>query len=173
MKVERNDFHATRTCIVPGSFDPVTRGHIDIICRAGVLFDRVIVGVLNNLQKNPCFSLEKRQEFVERACRAEGIRAEVVAFEGLLADLIRKENACAIVRGLRGVPDFNYESQFASLHRQLLPDVETVCLMQSPKVDNIASNFVRDVGRLGGDISAWVPECIWEDVKKHLNPEER
>jgi len=156
------------TCIVPGSFDPVTIGHIDIITRAAHLFDRVIVGVLQNRRKASCFPLDMRVTLLHRACEAYKLDVTIMSHDGLLADLVNRTDATAMVRGLRGVADYDYEMQFASLHQLLLPHVETVYMMQSINAVNISSGFVREVGRLGGDISAWVPPCIWDDVKKHL-----
>jgi len=156
------------TCLVPGSFDPVTRGHMDLFARACALFDRVYIGVMQNSGKTSCFPAEIRAELLRRACAEAKLPVTVVTHTGLLADLARELDVNVMVRGLRDETDYHYETQFALVHRCLLPTVETVCLMQSASVVNISSQLVREVGRLGGDIANWVPACILEDVLRHL-----
>ncbi len=150
-----------RTGVYPGTFDPVHNGHIDIIGRAARLMDRLVIGVSISSGKGPLFSLEERLELV----RAEmapivarnGTVIEVVSFEGLLIDFARKVDACMIVRGLRTVSDFDYEFQMAGMNYRMAPDVETVFLLASETHQFIASRLVKEVAKLGGDISTFVP----------------
>ena len=150
-----------RTGVYPGTFDPVHNGHIDIIGRAARLMDRLVIGVSISSGKGPLFSLEERLELVraEMAPIVErhGTVIEVVSFEGLLIDFARKVGACMIVRGLRTVSDFDYEFQMAGMNYRMAPDVETVFLLASETHQFIASRLVKEVAKLGGDISTFVP----------------
>lgn len=141
--------------VYPGTFDPITNGHTDLVQRAASMFDRVIVAVAANPGKQPTFSHEERVEMAEAAL--EGIdNAEVVAFRGLLVDFVRDQGARVILRGLRAVSDFEYEFQLASMNRQLAPDVETLFLTPAEKYSYISSSLVREICALGGDVSAFV-----------------
>nr|MDD6335993.1 pantetheine-phosphate adenylyltransferase [bacterium] len=153
-----------RICVCPGSFDPITNGHLDIIRRAASLFDKVIVAVLRNSAKSPSFTEAQRVDMILTACAEAGLTVEVDVFEGLLVEYARKVGACAIVRGLRAVSDFEYEMQMASLNNLLCSDVQTVFFMTSAQYAYISSSMVREIGRLGGDISALVPPSIQEQV---------
>lgn len=156
-----------KIAICPGSFDPITLGHIDIIRRASKLFDKVIVVVLPNPKKTPCFTIEERIEFIKRATtHIENV--EVDFYEGLLADYTRDKNACAVVKGLRAVSDFEYEFQMALSNKKLNPDTETIFLTTSEQYLYLSSSIVKQVARYGGDISHFVPPCILEDIKKRL-----
>ncbi|MCR5653265.1 MAG: pantetheine-phosphate adenylyltransferase [Ruminococcus sp.] len=153
--------------ICPGSFDPVTLGHIDIITRASTMFDHVVVGVLNNLAKTPSFSTEERIELLKKA--TEGIdNVEVVGFDGLLADYARDNGITAIVKGLRAMSDFEYEFQQALINKKLNPDLETVFLTCNSDYLYLSSSVVKQVASLGGDISSFVPECVHDEILKRL-----
>ena len=151
------------TAIYPGSFDPVTVGHLDIIKRASKLFDRVIVAVLVNMEKKPWFTIEERTELLKKA--TEGMPdGEITGFDGLLVDFAAQQNASAIVRGLRAVSDFEYEFQMALTNRKLDDTIETVFLTSSAENMFLSSSTVKQVGVLGGDISAFVPDCIKDEI---------
>ena len=150
-----------RVGLYPGTFDPVTNGHIDVIARAARLMDRLIVGVAINTGKGPLFSLEERVELVKAEIAAIGApigtTIEVRPFQGLLIDFAREVGAVMIVRGLRAVSDFDYEFQMAGMNYRMAPDIETVFLMASERHQFIASRLVKEVAALGGDISTFVP----------------
>ncbi len=147
--------------VYPGSFDPVTNGHLDIIARAAKLVDRLVVGVAVNAGKAPLFPLAERIELVAAETAAiaarTGSRIEVVGIDGLLIDFARKAGAGLIVRGLRAVSDFDYEFQMAGMNYRLDSDVETVFLMASERHQFISSRFVKEIAMLGGDVSSFVP----------------
>ena len=154
------------TGIYPGTFDPVTNGHIDIISRAACILDRLVVGVASNVGKGPLFPLDERVELVREevapiAART-GARIEVTSFAGLLIDFARANGAHVIVRGLRAVSDFDYEFQMAGMNYRLDHEVETVFLMASETHQFISSRFVKEIARLGGDISSFVPALTLE-----------
>jgi len=150
-----------RVALYPGTFDPVTNGHIDIIGRAARLVDRLVVGVAINIGKGPLFDLEERVALVEAEVAAiaarNGTVIEVRPFEGLLVHYAREIGAKMIIRGLRAVADFDYEFQMVGMNRRLDPDIETVFLMASETNQFIASRLVKEIARLGGDISGFVP----------------
>ena len=151
------------TAIYPGSFDPVTVGHLDIIKRASKLFDRVIVAVLVNMEKRPWFTIEERTELLEKV--TEGMpNVEIAGFDGLLVDFAAQKKASAIVKGLRAVSDFEYEFQMALTNRKLDDTIETVFLTSSAENMFLSSSIVKQVGLLGGDIAAFVPECIKDEI---------
>lgn len=151
------------TVICPGSFDPVTLGHIDIIRRASKMFDKVIVAVLVNLAKTPSFTIEERIGFLKKVV-GDIENVEVVGFDGLLADYARERGATAVVKGLRAVSDFEYEFQMALTNKKLNPDLDTVFLTSDSQYMYLSSSIVRQVASLGGDISNFVPACIHEEV---------
>ena len=145
--------------IYPGTFDPITNGHNDVIQRAGRMLDKLVVGVAINVGKGPLFSLEERLEMVrvEAAAMGEvGTRIEVRGFDNLLVDFAKENNASIIIRGLRAVSDFDYEFQMASMNAKLAPDVETVCLMASDRHQFIASRLVKEIAILDGDVAQFV-----------------
>lgn len=150
-----------RTCVVPGSFDPITLGHFDVISRALRQYDRVVVAVLVNSQKKTFFSTGERADMI-RACFPDEDRLEVRSFDGLLVDFANDVGACAVIRGLRAVMDFEYEFQMASLNRMLSQDVETVFFMTRVEYMFISSSMVREISAHGGDLSQMVPECLLE-----------
>lgn len=148
-----------RTAVCPGSFDPLTMGHMDVITRASRLFDRVIVCVMVNGEKRPLLSPEERLRQVEQAVAPLG-NVQAAQWSGLLADFAQKENACALVKGVRGVTDFDWESQMARINGGLWEGLETVLLPASPKWSHVSSTMVRDLLRHHRDISPWVPDCV-------------
>ncbi|MCC7005461.1 MAG: pantetheine-phosphate adenylyltransferase [Ottowia sp.] len=143
------------TAVYPGTFDPMTRGHEDLVRRASNIFDTVIVGIADNRSKHPFFSLDER---IHIACEVLGHypNVRVEGFSGLLKDFVRKNNGRVIVRGLRAVSDFEYEFQMAGMNRYLLPDVETMFLTPSDQYQFISGTFVREIAQLGGDVSKFV-----------------
>ena len=154
-----------KTAICPGSFDPVTLGHIDIIRRASQLFDRVIVVVMTNSAKSPLFTQIERLELLNRAIQEAGLSGVVVdCYDGLLADYAKQCNADVIVKGLRAVTDFEYEFQMALTNSKLNPSAETVFLTTSAEHMYLSSSLVKQVAHYGGDISAFVPPCILPDI---------
>ena len=148
-----------KTAIYPGTFDPITNGHLDILERALKLFDRVIIMVAHNSSKNPLFAEGERVKLV-RAATKDYERVEVDAFDGLLVEYVRRRKATAIVRGLRAMTDFEYELQMALMNRKLDESVETVFLMPNEKYTYLSSNMVREISRLGGDVGQFVPEAV-------------
>ncbi len=155
------------TAICPGSFDPVTLGHVDIIKRASKMFDRVIVAVLVNTEKTPSFSIEERMELLKKATE-EIENVEISGFDGLLVDYAAQNNATAIVKGLRAVSDFEYEFQMALTNNKLDPNIETVFLTTSAENMYLSSSIVKQVARFGGDISPFVPECVHDKILERL-----
>lgn len=153
-----------RICIYPGSFDPITVGHMDIIRRAGSIFDRVIVAVLHNPAKRGCFPLEDRLALIRTAC-AGLANVTVDAFDGLLVDYVRKTGAQVVVRGLRAVSDFESEFQMAQVNHQVLPGMETLFMMTLPEHAYISSSIVRELAAFGGDIGPFVPAEILPQVQ--------
>jgi pantetheine-phosphate adenylyltransferase len=155
-----------RAGLYAGTFDPVTNGHLDVIGRAARLLDRLVIGVAINTGKGPLFSLEQRVELVRATsaplAEASGARIEVRPFEGLVVDVARQVGAGMIVRGLRSVTDFDYEFQMAGMNRRLDSEVETVFLLASETNQFIASRLVKEIARLGGDISSFVPPLVLE-----------
>lgn len=152
-----------KIAIYPGSFDPVTRGHLDIIKRASSLFDKLIVVVMHNVSKNPVFSVEERKKFLEKTTKnIEGV--EVDSFDGLLASYAQKINACAIIKGLRAVSDFDYELQMALTNRKLNPNVDTVFLMTSLEYMYLSSSMIKDIAMHGGEIADFVPAEIESEI---------
>jgi pantetheine-phosphate adenylyltransferase len=155
--------------VYPGSFDPFTLGHLDILARSASLYDKVYVGVLNNAGKRHTFSLEERKIFVEAVCNAEGIRnIEVLAFDGLLVEFARACGAKAVIRGLRTASDFVYEAQMFAANRNLAPDIETVYLAANPALAFISSGIVREIGAFGGNIDGLVPDAIKNTIAERL-----
>jgi pantetheine-phosphate adenylyltransferase len=158
-----------RLAVCPGSFDPVTLGHLDIITRASKLFDKVIVLVAVNAAKNPGFTPEERVMLIHKTLEEYGLSNVVVDIcDGLIADYVKNVGACAIVKGLRAVTDFEYEFQMALVNRSLYKEAETVFLTTSSENMYLSSSVVKQVASFGGDISSFVPACILEDIEKRL-----
>ena len=158
-----------RVGLYPGTFDPVTLGHIDIIRRAAALVDKLVLGVAINRDKGPLFSLEERVAMIEAECAllSEQTGTEIVAhpFENLLIDCARDVGASIIVRGLRAVADFEYEFQMVGMNQALNDDIETVFLMADARYQSIASRLVKEIARLGGDVTAFAPSHVVERLK--------
>ncbi|MBR6809789.1 MAG: pantetheine-phosphate adenylyltransferase [Clostridia bacterium] len=148
----------------PGSFDPVTRGHMDIIRRAARMFDRVIVAVMVNPEKRGCFPFEKRVEMLEKAC-SEMKNVSVIHATGLTAEAAREMNVTALVRGVRNVSDLEAENAMAHINGQLVDGLDTVYFPATMDKSNISSTFVRQLASYGADISAYVPEEVLDDIK--------
>ena len=157
-----------RVALYPGSFDPITLGHIDILERATAIFDRVVVSVLRNPAKQPTFSVDERLELIRAATEPLEGEVTVDSFDGLTVEHARQVGAIAIVRGLRALSDFETEFQMALMNRRLEPDVHTVFLMTSAPYVYMSSNLVKEVCRLGGDISGFVPPAIAEALHRRL-----
>lgn len=157
-----------KTAICPGSFDPVTLGHLDIIERASGLFDKVIVAVLCNMDKRkPSFTVEERMAFL-REVTAKYPNVEVDSFDGLLVDFAKEKGAVAVVKGLRAVSDFEYEFQMSMINKKLYPNMETVYLNTSQEYMYLSSSVVKQIASLGGDISNFVPETIHRKIVDRL-----
>ena len=148
-----------RVAVYPGSFDPLTNGHVDIILRGARLFDRIVVAILRNAEKQPMFTTEERVEIVREAFR-EYPNVEVDAFEGLLVDYAHRRQASVIVRGLRAVSDFEFELQMALMNRRLGPEIETVFMMPAEQYTYVSSRLIKEVFALGGPISGLVPDVV-------------
>ena len=156
---------AERIGIYPGTFDPITLGHADIIRRGAKLVDRLVLGVTTNPSKNPMFSTEERLSMVQREVAAMGLaNVDVVGFNALLVKFAQKTGASVIVRGLRAVADFEYEYQMAGMNQQLDDDVETVFLMADVSLQPIASRLVKEIALFGGDIAPFVSPAVRDDV---------
>ena len=156
-----------QTAIYPGTFDPMTNGHVDLVQRAAKRFDQVLVAVAGSGSKTPCFTLEKRIELAEEALsRCSNVR--VKGFSGLLVQFAQQEKAGVILRGLRAVSDFEYEFQLASMNRRLAPDVETMFLTPDEGYTFISSSLVREIASLGGDVSAFVPAAVQAALRERF-----
>src|SRR5215471_15937957 len=148
-----------RTVIYPGSFDPLTNGHLDVIQRATKLFDRVIVAVALSESKHPLFSLEERTQMVRRAARHLP-QVETDSFEGLLIEYVERRSAQAVIRGLRAVSDFEFEFQLALMNRTLNESIETIFMMPKDTYTFLSSRIVKEIAQLGGDVSTFVPAHV-------------
>jgi pantetheine-phosphate adenylyltransferase len=158
-----------RRAIYPGSFDPVTNGHLDIIERARKLFDEVIVAVAHNDEKQPLLSLKERLDLLrETAGKIDNVR--IAQFKGLLVEFARAEKAGAVIRGLRAVSDFEFEFQMALMNRKLDAEVETIFLMPKEEYTYLSSRIVREIARLGGDVSGFVPPAVANTLSKKFAP---
>lgn len=154
-------------CVYPGSFDPITAGHLDIIKRAAAMFDDVTVAVLVNKNKTPAFTTEQRIDFIRRST-ADLPGVKVDSFKGLLVDYMKAQNANLIIRGLRAISDFEYEFQIAAMNAKLAKDVETIFLMTDINHMYLSSSMVKELVYHGGDITDLVPPEIAEDVKEYF-----
>jgi pantetheine-phosphate adenylyltransferase len=150
--------------LYPGTFDPITNGHIDLVERATRLFDKVIISIAENKRKNPLFSLEQRIQFAQ-SIFVDNPQVEVIGFNILLVDFAQQQNATVLVRGLRAVADFEFEFQLASMNRHLAPDVESVYLMPSEQYAFISSSLVKEVARLGGDVTKYVHPDVFRALQ--------
>jgi pantetheine-phosphate adenylyltransferase len=161
-------FLPMRRAIYPGSFDPVTNGHLDVIERARKLFDEVVVAVAHNDEKQPLFSLEHRLDLLRETAGKIG-NVRIAEFEGLLVEFARKEHAGAVVRGLRAISDFEFEFQMALMNRKLDPAVETIFLMPKEEYSYLSSRIVKEIARLGGDVSGFVPACVAKALRSKFS----
>ncbi|MEY3276666.1 MAG: pantetheine-phosphate adenylyltransferase [Verrucomicrobiota bacterium] len=158
-----------RTAIYPGSFDPLTNGHLDVIQRAAKLFDRVIVAVAHNASKSPLFTADERAGLLATTLADVGAaNVEVDRFDGLLVDYVARRGGCAVVRGLRAVSDFEFEFQLALMNRKLNESVETIFLMPKDTYSFLSSRLVKEIARLGGDVSAFVPAHVRDALRARL-----
>jgi pantetheine-phosphate adenylyltransferase len=156
-----------RVAVYPGSFDPLTNGHLDIIRRASRLFDRLLVSVLENEGKSPVFSVPERMELIAK-CTAEVPGVEVHSFSGLLVDFMRRVDASVVVRGIRAVSDYEYELQMALMNRELYDGAETIFMLPAVEFTFVSSRLVKEVFRLGGDIKHLVPAPVLDALKSRL-----
>ena len=157
-----------RTAIYPGSFDPLTNGHLDVIERAAKLFDQVIVAIANNDSKNPLFTLSERRALVNRSVRLLK-NVETDTFDGLLVEYVERRSGQAILRGLRAVSDFEFEFQLALMNRKLNERVETIFMVPKDTYTFLSSRIVKEIARLGGDVGAFVPPHVQEALRKKLS----
>ena len=156
-----------RKAVYPGSFDPITNGHVDIIERGLKIFDRIIIAVLENPKKQPLFSTKERVRMIQDIFLDQK-RIEVKAFDGLLVDFVRENSATIVIRGLRALSDFEYEFQMTLMNRQLNPDIETLFMMPSISYSFLSSNLVKEVSMLGGSLSGLVPAEVENKLKKSI-----
>lgn len=158
-----------RIAVYPGTFDPVTNGHLDLVRRGQRHFDRLIVALLRNAGKEPVFTMDERIALVREAVR-EWDNVEVDTFDGLLVDYAKRVGASLVLRGLRAVSDFEYELQMAMMNRRLAPDIETVFLMPSEAYSYVSSRLVREVARLGGEVKGLVPDNVATALARRMKP---
>ena len=162
---------APRIAVYPGSFDPLHEGHLDIMRRCRPLFDEVVVAVLENEGKAPLFSVPERVAMLRELLVQEGPGFRVESFSGLLVEFVKRLGACAIVRGLRAVSDFEYEFQMALMNRRLSPRIETVFMTPREDLSFVSSRLVKEVFRLGGDLAGLVPELVLRRLRERLPPQ--
>ena len=156
-----------RTVIYPGSFDPVTNGHLDVARRAARIFDKLVIAVACNSEKNPLFTFEERQALLNETC-ADIPNKEVVMFNGLLVDAVPRFDACAVIRGIRAVSDFEYEFQMALTNRKLYPDAETLFMMPNEQLAYVSSSTVREIARYGGELSGFVTPAVAQRLAERV-----
>ncbi len=148
-----------KRAVVPGTFDPITAGHVDVITRAAHIFDDVVVAVARSVKKNPLFDLETREQLTREAL-ADLPNVSIVSFDGLLVDCVQQLDAHVVVKGLRAITDFEYEFQMAALNYELSHDLETFFIMSPPKFMYLSSSIIREMASMGGDIKGFVPPCV-------------
>lgn len=159
-----------RKGLYPGSFDPITNGHLDVLARAANLFDEVIVAVARDNQKTSLFSMEERVALLEETAREHGLKnVRVAPFQGLLVDFAKNQEACAVIRGLRAVSDFEFEFQMALMNRKLDPRVETIFLTPREELTYISSRIVKEIARLGGNVQQFVPPGVAHALMRKLS----
>jgi pantetheine-phosphate adenylyltransferase len=157
--------------IYPGSFDPITLGHLDIIIRASKLVDYLVIGVLQNISKKTVFSVDERVQFINWVLKENNLesRVKVESFSGLLVDFAKVHNASFIVRGLRAITDFDYELQIAQTNHKMVPDIDTIFFTTRLEYSYLSSSTVREIASFGGDIKQFVPQCIVQSVYDKFN----
>jgi pantetheine-phosphate adenylyltransferase len=160
----------TRVAVFPGSFDPMTNAHLDVARRAATLFDRLVIGVLNNTKKSPLFSVDERIAQISVAVADFGPHVEVVGFDGLTVDFAAHSGAAFIVRGLRAVSDFEAELQMAHTNRKLQPAVDTVFLMSALEFGYLSSSLAKEVAQFGGEVSGMVPDAVAAALRARFAP---
>jgi pantetheine-phosphate adenylyltransferase len=161
-----------RKAVFPGSFDPITNGHIDVIKRALRLFDHIVIGVARREEKNPLFSFPERTRLV-KTVTANFKRISVKAFDGLLVDFVKQERACTIIRGLRTISDFDYEFQMALTNRKIAPEIETVFFLASEKYSYLSASLAKEIARMGGDLKEFLPEPVVTALSKKMKVKPR
>ena len=154
-----------KIAVYPGSFDPITNGHLDIIERAAAIFDKVIVAILKNSNKKPLFSVSEREEFIKRAT-AHLDNVETGSFDGMLVDYVKRNDSRVIVKGLRAVSDFEYEFQMALANKKIDPSIETLFMMTDAQYYYLSSSIVKEMASLGAELEGLVPPCIMPDIIK-------
>ena len=166
---EESDALKKVTAIYPGSFDPLTNGHLDLIERGSTIFDRLIVAILRNSEKEPLFTIGERREMLESMCKDRHWQnVEVDTFEGLLVDYAVEKKAQAVLRGIRAISDYEYELQMALMNRKLQPKLETVFMMPALAYSYLSSRLVREIARLGGPVEGLVPEMVQQRLKQKI-----
>lgn len=160
-----------KIAVYPGSFDPITNGHLDIIKRASKVFDKVIVSILVNSSKTPCFEMEERKALIERVA-GDIPNVEVDCFEGLLVNYVRKKDAHVIIKGLRAISDFEYEFQMALANTKIAPDIETLFMMTNQEYSYLSSSIVKELASLGGSLEGLVPDEIMQDIIEKVKEHE-
>lgn len=156
-----------KRAVVPGTFDPITAGHVDVILRAAQIFDDVIVAVAKSVKKSPMFDLDTRVDLAKRAL-ADTPNVSVISFDGLLVDLVRNLDAHVVVKGLRAVTDFEYEFQMTALNYELSQDLETFFIMSPPKFMYLSSSIIREMASMGGEVKGFVPACVEEALHEYF-----
>jgi pantetheine-phosphate adenylyltransferase len=159
------------TAIYPGSFDPLTFGHVDVVERSARLFDRVIVSILTNSQKSPLFTVEERIEIMREILTPRFRNVEIDVFHGLLVDYAKQRGAQVIVRGIRAVTDYEYEFQMALMNRRLAPEIETVFMMPAENYSYLSSRLVKEIAELGGSVTGLVPEIVEKRLRQRFRKE--
>jgi pantetheine-phosphate adenylyltransferase len=162
-----------RKAIYPGSFDPLTFGHVDVIERSARLFERVVVAILTNPGKSPLFTVEERIEIMNGILKPRFANVEVDVFHGLLVDYARQKKSQVIVRGIRAVSDYEYEFQMALMNRRLAPGIETVFMVPAENYSYLSSRLVKEIAELGGSVTGLVPEIVEERLKQRFNRDKK
>lgn len=157
-----------KRAVVPGTFDPITAGHVDVISRAAQIFDEVVVAVAASVKKNPLFDQQKRVELTKKAVKCLP-NVSVISFDGLLVDCVDELDAHVVVKGLRAITDFEYEFQMTALNYELSQDLETFFIMSPPKYMYLSSSIVREMASMGGNIHGFVPECVEDALKDYFS----
>jgi pantetheine-phosphate adenylyltransferase len=157
-----------KTAIYPGSFDPITFGHIDVVERSARLFDRVVMAIITNPQKAPLFTVDERRTMIQETVLPRCPNVEIDVFHGLLVDYARKKHAHVIVRGIRAVTDYEYEFQMALMNRRLEPQIETVFMMPAESYSYVSSRLVREIAGFGGSVEGLVPASVQARLKERL-----